>query len=169
MAKLVLLGGPTGIGKTTVMRILHKRMSQAGFLDADDAWRVSEDVAIEANRAAAISNVIYVMRGYFEAGCETGILSWVFARSALYQPVIDGLKDVVQEIDQLYLTASWDELENRLGRRGDKKPYAYSKSRMVLIDELPYCKIDTTGLSPEDVATEIVSHIQRGRHGLCSE
>ena len=161
MAKLVLLGGPTGIGKSTVMRVLHKKMSSAGLLDADDAWRVTDEVEIEENRAIALCNVVAVMRGYFEAGCETGILSWVFARSALYKPVIDGVKDLVDDIDQLYLISSWEELEQRLETRGDEKPYHYSKSRLDLISNLPYPKIDTTSMVPEEVANAIMMHITR--------
>ena len=53
----------------------------------------------EENGVIAINNVIGVMRGYFEAGCELGIVSWVFARSALYDPVKSGLCDVVERVE----------------------------------------------------------------------
>lgn len=159
MTKLVLLGGPTGVGKSTVMQLLHKRISHAALLDADDVWRVSEELSIEGNRAIALSNVVSVMRGYFEAGCEIGILSWVFARSALYDPVIAGMEDMVDDIDQIYLIASQAELERRLRQRGDQELYEYSLSRLELISSLPYPKIDTSHMTTEEVATAIVKHI----------
>ena len=106
MTKLVLLGGPTGVGKSTVMRLLENRINYAAILDADDVWRVSKELALEQNRHIALSNVISVMRGYFEGGCETGILSWVFARSALYDPVIAGLEDRVDSINHIYLVST---------------------------------------------------------------
>ena len=157
MARLVLLGGPTGVGKSTVMALLEKRIPNGALLDADDVWRVSKELSIEGNRNMALSNVIAVMRGYYQAGCETGILSWVFARSALYQPVIDGVGDLVEVVDQIYLTATKEELKHRLCARGDENRFAYSLSRLELINSLPYKKIDTTSLRPEAVADEIVS------------
>ena len=158
VAKLVLLGGPTGIGKTTVLRILERRLVDAAVLDADDVWRVSGEISVNKNRAIAISNAVSVMRGYFEAGCKTGILSWVFARSALFRPVIDGLEDLVNEIDQVYLMSSMHELDHRLDARGDKD-HEYAMSRLKLINALHYPKIDTTHMTPDEVATAIITHI----------
>lgn len=159
MTKLVLLGGPTGVGKSTVMRLLEKRIPDAALLDADDVWRVSEELENEENRTIALSNVVAVMRGYFDAGCEVGILSWVFARSALYHPVIAGIEDMVDDIDQIYLISSEVELEQRLEERGDAGLYEYSKSRLKLISALPYPKIDTSHMTPEEVTTAIIEHL----------
>ena len=159
MTKLVLLGGPTGVGKSTVMRLLENRIPHAAILDADDVWRVSKELAVEQNRHIALSNVVSVMRGYFEAGCETGILSWVFARSALYDPVIAGLEDRVDSINQIYLVSTLAEIKRRLHKRGDEEHYEYSKTRLELINSLPFPKIDTSRMTPESVATAIVSHI----------
>ena len=90
MSKLVLLGGPTGVGKSTTLKPLENRLSRLALLDAYDVWRVSDEMAVEGNRSIAISNVIGVLQGYVEAGCETTILAWVFARSLLYEPVVAG-------------------------------------------------------------------------------
>lgn len=160
MPKLVLLGGPTGVGKSTVMRLLENRIPHAALLDADDVWRVSKELTVEQNRHIALSNVVSVMRGYFEGGCETGILSWVFARSALYDPVIAGLEDMVDSIDQIYLTSTMAEIRRRLHKRGDEERVEYSKTRLALIDSLPFTKIDTSRMTPEMVATAIISHIR---------
>ena len=87
LSNLILLGGPTGVGKTTVLGLLENSLPRAALLDADDVRRSAEDVrrsaedlAVEGARSTALGNVIAVMRGYFRAGCETGIVSWVFAR-----------------------------------------------------------------------------------------
>ena len=115
LSNLILLGGPTGVGKTTVLGLLENSLPRAALLDADDVRRFAEDVrhiseevrpiaedvrhisedvrrsaedvrrsaedlAVEGARNTALGNVIAVMRGYFRAGCETGIVSWVFAR-----------------------------------------------------------------------------------------
>jgi hypothetical protein len=99
------------------------------------------------------------MRGYFEGGCKTGILSWVFARSALYDPVIASLDDMVDSVHQIYLTATMAEIKRRLQKRGDEERYEYSKTRLALIDSLPFTKIDTSRMTPEMVAATIIGHI----------
>jgi ABC-type cobalamin/Fe3+-siderophores transport system ATPase subunit len=159
MARLILLGGPTGVGKTTALKNLHDRAQGVALLDADDVWRVSKNLAIPANRHIAITNVVSVMRGYFEAGCQTGILSWVFARARLYQPVLDGLADLVDSTEMLYLISSPEALEARLLARGQPELLAYGLTRLELIEELSFPKLDTTDLSPTEVADQICTSI----------
>ncbi len=155
MSKLILLGGPTGVGKTTVLRLLEHKLTHAAFLDADDVWRVSNELAVETTRDIALANVITVMRGYFQAGCELGVLSWVFARSLLYEPVIAGLEDMVESVELIYLVATPEVLERRLAERGDLHEVGYAVSRLRLIEALPYEKIDTSEMSTDEVADQL--------------
>ena len=160
MSKLVLLGGPTGVGKSITLKLLANQLPRSALLDADDVWRISEDLAVDGTRSIALSNVVGVLNGYFQAKCEIGILSWVFARPLLYEPVISGLKDTVDAIHQLYLVASPEALRQRLGGRNSLDRLEYSISRLELIQQLPYPKIDTTELSPTDVANRVLEHIR---------
>ena len=164
MALLVLLGGPTGVGKSTVLKHLENRLPNSALLDADDVWRISEDLAVAGTRSTAISNVTGVVRGYLQAGCEIAVLAWVFARAPLYEPVIDSLEPVVGVVRQLYLVASPDALRSRLASRGDLDRLEYSLTRLALIESLPYPRIDTTHLSPAEVADRIVEHIRAIQH-----
>jgi len=161
MPKLILLGGPTGVGKTTTLRLLEKKLPDSGVLDADDVWRISDSLAVEGTRKIAIANVVAVMRGYFQAGCQTGVLSWVFARPLLFEPVIAGLEDVVDSVHFLYLIASTEVLEQRLAQRQDSHKFDYSLSRLDLIAKLPYANMDTSELSPEEVADSVIAYISQ--------
>jgi len=161
VTKLVLLGGPTGVGKTSVLRLLAGRLPKSGVLDADDVWRVSDDLATAERRPNAIGNVVASMRGYFDAGCEVGILGWVFARRELFQPVIDALDDVTDTVQMLYLVADPDALAARLAARGEPHLFDYAKGRLALIEELPYQRIDTTHLTPAQVADAVCAAIER--------
>lgn len=161
MSKLVLLGGPTGVGKTTTLGLLASRFERSALLDADDVWRISPDLAVEGTRSLAIRNVVSVMRGYFEARCELGIVSWVFARPELFGPVIDDLGDVVDSIHQIYLVCTPNRLEQRLIERGQSARLEYAKSRLSLINKLPYTKIDTSDLSPLQAADAVCKEIEQ--------
>ncbi len=159
MARLVLLGGPPGIGKSTALGLLEGRVPGSALLDADDVWRVAPDLAVPANRNAAIDNVVSVLRGYFDAGCEIGLISWVFARSALYQPVIEGVGDRAASVQMLYLTADARTIGQRLAHRDEPEKLEYAMSRLALIEALPYTKCDTTNRSPAEVADWIEGQI----------
>lgn len=161
MTRLVLLGGPTGVGKSSVLRLLAGRLPKSGVLDADDVWRVSGDLATAERRPNAIGNVVAVMRGFFEAGCEIGVLGWVFARAELYQPVIDALADVTNQVQMLYLVAGTDVLAARLAARGDEHLLDYATGRLAMIEVLPFPKIDTTHLTPEQAAEEVRAAIMK--------
>ena len=68
MSKLVLLGGPPGVGKTTVLGYLPRAFERCACLDADDVWRVHPFEVNDATRGIAEGNVVAVVRGYLEAG-----------------------------------------------------------------------------------------------------
>lgn len=159
---LVLLGGPTGVGKTTTLKLLQGKLNRCGLLDADDVWRVGKELAVPDNRPIAIQNVVDAMRGYFRAHCDIGIVAWVFARAELYQPVIDGLRDEVDAVRMVYLIADPRTLEARLKERGEPERVDYSLTRLELIQALPFPKIDTTNLMPDDVASRVCDEILNG-------
>ena len=130
----------------------------SAILDADDVCRVSDDVAGPENRSFGISNATSVMRGYFGAGCERGILAWVFARPELFQSVPDELSNIVDQSHIVYLVASPEVLEKRLIERGEPEKISYAKTRLELIEKLPYAKVDTSNISASDSIVEKVQN-----------
>lgn len=160
MTKLILLGGPTGVGKTTTLKLLQNRLAKSAILDADDVWRISEDLAVAGTRRIAVANIVSVLRGYIEARCETAILSWVFARPELFEPIILQMRDHVASDHQFYLVASEDVLRQRLQARNDLGRLQYAIGRLRMIENLAFPKIDTTELDPSQVADRLVEAIQ---------
>lgn len=165
MRHLVLLGGSTGVGKTTTMKLLETRLAKTGFLDVDNVWRTTPDLAGYGRRKRVHEQVIETAKRYFDAGCETVVMSWVFAQSQLYQPVLDALMPVVDRITQLYLVAEERELLSRVTRRfeaeggdGDlQERLDYAISRSQLIEALEFPKIDVTALGAREVADRVAA------------
>jgi len=161
MTRLVLLGGPTGVGKSTALKALKHRLPQCATLDADDVWQVSPSLAVPENRGRAIDNVTSVLHGYLDAGCQTAVVAWVFARPLLYQPVIEAVGDRVDEVCQLYLTASPEALQQRLINRGEEDRWAYALSRLELVNALDFDRLDTTDMAPDTIVDWLCDRLQR--------
>ncbi len=167
MSRLVLLGGPVGVGKSTVMRALKKRIPKVGLVDADEIWCVSDDLSAQESRSYAHDNVNAVIAGYARAGVETCVVNWVFARKALYQPIVDEVGRLFDEVLQVYLIATPEILEVRIRQRWLQQGNGfdvddltrYALSRLQLIQALPFDKIDTSTLSVDQVAEALVAYL----------
>ena len=78
MKRLYLIGGPMGVGKTTVCRALQRRLDRSVFLDGDWCWdaMVMENICFLLNRFLRCSAYDHV------------IFCWVLHQQA----VLDGIR-----------------------------------------------------------------------------
>ena len=87
MAKLILLGGPPGVGKSSVLQHLPRDVST---LDADDVV----DSATQP-RHRAIEMVKHETERLLQSSAYARVLlSWVFALPQLYEPFLALAHDV---------------------------------------------------------------------------
>lgn len=154
MKRLILLGGPPGVGKSTL--ITHLRRCQITCIEADEESPPNS----EADPNTAIDIVGNALEHALLTS-ETVFLSWVFARDALYQPFLDRFCHC--DIHQIYLVCSPHDLQNRLKRRGDEALLSYAAEKLELINRLPFDKIDST-----DQDSSIVSQSLMARFNLSS-
>ena len=54
MRTLYLIGGPMGVGKTTVCQIMKRRLPRAAFLDGDWCWDMDPFVVTEETKAMVL-------------------------------------------------------------------------------------------------------------------
>lgn len=167
MRHLVLLGGSTGVGKSTAMKLLETRLAKAGFLDVDYVLRTSPDLAGERRRVYVPQQVVETIWRYLDFGCDTVVVSWVFAHAWQYQPILDAFRIDVDRITQLYLVADERELLNRVklrfkaqGSDGDLQGrLEFAVNRSQLIENLPFQKIDVTSIGPVEMADRVATEI----------
>ena len=159
---LVLLGGPPGVGKSEVLKHLAKLNPGCSTIDADEEYIAVPGLDESENRKKAVDSVISAARRKFEIGSDLVFVAWVFARPQLYEPVKYGLASFSHFQMQLYLVAEPQILRSRLVRRSDGDKFEYSKSRLELINKLPFTRIDTTNLNPEQVAESVTASAMAG-------
>jgi len=162
VAKLVLIGGPPGVGKSTVLRHVERAFERCACLDADDAWRVHPFEVTPETGAIFMRNVVAVLRGYLEAGYPLVMLTWVLANPELIARLLAGLEGRHQEVLILHLVATPEALSERCARDAERpRPLPYVLQKLEEIQALPYAKIDVTGLETRAVAARVVAEVRR--------
>ncbi len=144
MSKLILLGGPPGIGKSTVIQ--DPLLDKNTCLDADQIWNPRRT----GERIEAIASVSSIV-GIKLAQGDSVLLAWVFAKPELFQPFVEKFSPLC-EIQQLYLVCEPKTLEERLRKRNTPALVPYALEKLDLIQELPFDKIDTTNMESAEVA-----------------
>jgi guanylate kinase len=175
--QLVVLSGPSGVGKSTVVKALRA--------EHPEVW-LSVSATTRFPRPGETDGVHYrfVTRDEF-AGlvAEGGLLEWAEFAGNLYgtprQPVLDHLaagRPVILEIDLqgarqvravmpearlVFLTPpSWDELVRRLTGRGTENPEVVDQRLAVARDELaaePEFDVTLVNTSVPDVVSQLVA------------
>ena len=153
MSRLVLLGGPPGVGKSSAIQQLSK--SGVTCLEADEISPpgINEAAELSINRVVLKTEELLSRR-------DVVILSWVFARSQLYKPFLVHFPDI--SVRQLYLVCSIPRLKERLISRNAVDLIEYSIEKLQLINQLPLEKIDTTEMSIQDVSDAITHRLTFG-------
>lgn len=158
--RLVLIGGPPGIGKTSLLARLERKLQRSACLDADDVRRFHPSQLDERVLSIGVENVIAVLRGYLGGGFEQVILTWVLADPKLVERILAGLEGRYRSLLLVHLVASPAALRARCLRQPDRsRPWEYVLAKLQQIDALPTAKIDTTGLETESVAERVIALI----------
>lgn len=161
MATLLFLGGPPAVGKSTVAPLLAERLAPCAWLEADDVWRISPWEVTAKTRALVESNITSVLRAFLEAGYDHVFLTWVLHREDLVERLLAPLRSLAETTHIVHLIADSEILRARLAEepaRGRLPIRALERLRQV--EALPYPKVDTSRLSPSDVADRVCSIVR---------
>lgn len=161
MKKLYLIGGPMGVGKTTVCQILKKKLDGCVFLDGDWCWDMDPFVVNEETKALVLDNICGMLGRFL--GCtafENVVFCWVMHQQEIMDTILSRLDTRGWQVICVSLTASPQVLTQRLekdiaaGRRqADVIPR--SLARLPLYERLATVKLDTSRWTEEETAEQI--------------
>ena len=159
MKRLYLIGGPMGVGKTTVCRALQKRLERSVFLDGDWCWDAHPFQVTEETKEMVMDNICFLLNRFLRCSAyDHVIFCWVLHR----QEILDELLSRVPNcrVRAVSLTASPETLAARLeadiraGRRG-RDALERSLAYLPLYGELRTEKLDVSRLTPEEAAARL--------------
>lgn len=161
--RLYLIGGPMGVGKTTVCQILKRRLERAVFLDGDWCWDADPFQVTDETKQMVLDNIRYLLNSFLGCPAYQNILfCWVMHEQSILDAILSGLALDGCEVCALSLVCTPEVLEQRLQqdiRRGLREPDCIprSQSRLPLYDSLHTRKIDVSHLTPEQTAERIAA------------
>lgn len=160
---LYLIGGPMGVGKTTVCQALKRLLPNAVFLDGDWCWDASPFQVTEETKAMVMDNICHTLNNFLACSAyENVIFGWVMDRQSILNELKCRLELSGVEIKELSLVCTPVQLEQRLGvdvARGLREPdvVAWSLERLPLYDTMDTRKVDTTGQTVAEVVQNILA------------
>lgn len=162
MKTLYLLGGPMGVGKTTVGQRLKSRLDRSVFLDGDWCWDAHPFQVTGETKAMVMDNICHLLSNFLHCNAyENVIFCWVMDQQEILEELLGRLDTKSCEVKSLSLTCDRKALVRRLKgdiKSGKRTPDVLERSleRLPLYERLDTCLVDTTGLSVDQVVDRIL-------------
>lgn len=160
MKTLYLIGGPMGVGKTTIGEVLSTKLLKSTFLEGDYGWKGIPFVLNDENKKKVLANVIEMVNDAFKT-YENVVLAWVMDEQWIIDSIINGLNEKFIDVVSISLIARPYVIKNRLkedfrsGKRQDDGVIERSLKRLPLYEKLNTRKIDTTYLTIDETVEMI--------------
>ncbi len=160
--KLIMIGGPMGIGKTTAGEALSLRLPRCAFLDGDWCWTWRPDCVNDETKALAESNIRHMLNAYLKSDTyENIVFVWVMHLQKIWDDLLEGLDLSGCELGCFALTAGKEAFSERFlkdVRSGKRKEEDLEPAwaRMGLYNDVQAVKISTDGKLPDEVAEAIL-------------
>ena len=74
MKQLYLIGGPMGVGKTTVCQLLKAKLPRSVFLDGDWCWDANPFQVTEETRAMVLDNICHLLNNFLRCSAYDHVL-----------------------------------------------------------------------------------------------
>ena len=165
MKRLVMIGGPMGVGKTSACRALQSMLPKNVFLDGDWCWDARPFAVTEETRRMVLENITFLLNQFLACSAyENVIFCWVMHRPEIIEAILSKLSLAGVELWQFALTADADALAERLRRdvaRGLRTEDVVARSLAYLddFDALEMEKIDVSRISAAQAAARMLERM----------
>lgn len=157
MKKLIIINGTTGIGKTSVGRLLFKSLDKSTFLDGDDVWQIHPFVVNEETKEMVHKNIAYTLRTYLQSSYENIIFVWVLHQQEIIDRIVNDLSGIEYKLYIFTLIVDEKILLDRLKSDIDNpRDQQIALDRLKSSLKLNTTKIDCSYLSPNEVVDKIL-------------
>jgi len=157
--RLYLIGGPMGVGKTTVSRHLQAMLPNCVMLDGDWCWDAKPFTVNDETKGMVIDNIRHLLQNFLDCTAyETIVLCWVMQEQSCIDALLEGLEDCDSRV--ISLVCAPDILQQRLQKdidAGLRTPDVIERSmeRLPMYDMVHSIKMDTTHKTAQQTAAEI--------------
>jgi hypothetical protein len=164
MNTFIFINGPNGVGKSTVCKALHQRLSPSAWLESEWCRMTNPFVWNEEIISLTTANITHMLRSYLACPwLDYVIFAYGFhgPRQRIWDTVFGSLQDLPHRFMPITLTC--DETENIARMTRDGRDGARIQRAMAvrhLYDGLPYPTIDTTALTVDQSVDRILVTIE---------
>lgn len=161
MKTLYLIGGPMGVGKTTVSRELLQALPRCGMLDGDWCWTMQPFIVTDETKAMVLDNITHTLANFIRCSeFDNIVFCWVMHQQQIIDDVLACLPLAGVRVVCISLTAQPEALTERICRDisaglRDETAIARALAYLPLYDNVQSVKLDTTALSAAEIAEQI--------------
>lgn len=157
MKHVYLIGGPMGIGKSTICNQLNQDLDHSVFLDGDWCWNMDPFVVNQDTKNMVLDNITHCLNNFIHTpGIENIIFCWVMHKQDIIDKIIQKLDTEGIDIHLISLICEKEELIKRmLIDRRDNQTIRKSLQYLELYKDLDTQKIDVTTLDVQKTIDKI--------------
>ena len=157
MKHVYLIGGPMGIGKSTICNQLNQDLDHSVFLDGDWCWNMDPFIVNQDTKNMVLDNITHCLNNFIHTpGIENIIFCWVMHKQDIINQIIQKLDTEGVDIHLISLICEKEELIKRmLIDRRDNQTIRKSLQYLELYKDLDTKKIDVTTLDVQKTIDKI--------------
>jgi len=162
MKTIYFIGGTMGVGKTTISRILKKKLPNCVFLDGDWCWDMQPFQITLETKQMVMENICFLLNQFIRCSVyENIIFCWVMHNQEIINEILSKLEIDDCCVYTISLICNSEELRRRLQKDvnvGVRTEDVIQRSinRLGLYEKLDTEKIDISNMTPEQAANQIM-------------
>ena len=115
MKHVYLIGGPMGIGKSTICNQLNQDLDHSVFLDGDWCWNMDPFIVNQDTKNMVLDNITHCLNNFIHTpGIENIIFCWVMHKQDIIDQIIQKLDTEGVDIHLISLICEKEELIKRM-------------------------------------------------------